>query len=87
VDVLLVQDVKILVRNLITLIVLNGHSSPMALNAAFFQEVTMFQPIRPLVKRPSVLKRLANRKGGSKDVEAVIPNARLLVTAAIAVIG
>lgn len=59
----------------------------MALKAAFFHEVTMFQPIRPLVKWSRVLNRFARRKGGSNEVDAVIPKARLVVTAAIAEIG
>ena len=57
------------------------------MNAAFFQEVTMFQPIRPFVRWSRVENRLASRKGGSKEVDAVIPNASLLVTAAIALMG
>jgi hypothetical protein len=36
-----------------------GLSSPMALNAAFFQEVTMFQPMRPFVKWSKVENRFA----------------------------
>ena len=59
----------------------------MALNAAFFQEVTIFQPIRPFVKWSNVEKRFAAKNGGSKDVDEVIPNARFLVTAAMADIG
>lgn len=59
----------------------------MALKADFFQPVTMFQPIRPWVKWSNVENRFASRKGGSKDVDAVIPKARFLVTAAIAEIG
>jgi len=47
----------------------------------------MFQPIRPPVKWSSVEKRFARRKGGSKEVEAVIPKARFLVTAAMALMG
>jgi len=57
-----------------------GESIPMALNAAFFHDVTMFQPIRPLVRWSSVENRLASRNGGSKVVLAVMPNARFLVT-------
>lgn len=64
-----------------------GLSMPMALNAAFFQPVTMFQPILPWVKWSSVEKRLASRNGGSNEVEAVMPKARFFVTAAMAVIG
>lgn len=60
---------------------------PMALNADFFHPVTIFQPIRPLVRWSRVEKRLARRKGGSKEVDAVIPNAKFFVTAAIADIG
>lgn len=59
----------------------------MALNAAFFQDVTMFQPILPLVKWSRVEKRFASRNGGSKEVEDVMPKARDFVTAAIAVMG
>jgi len=59
----------------------------MALNAAFFHDVTMFHPIRPLVKWSRVEKRLAKRKGGSNDVEAVMAKPRFLVTAAMADMG
>lgn len=59
----------------------------MALKAAFFHEVTMFHPMRPLVRWSSVEKRFARRNGGSNEVEAVIPNARFLVTAAMAEMG
>ena len=59
----------------------------MALKAAFFHEVTIFHPNRPSVRWSRVENRFARRKGGSKDVEAVIANARFLVTAAIAEIG
>lgn len=61
-----------------------GSSIPIALNAAFFHEVTIFQPKRPFVRWSRVEKRLARRKGGSNEVDAVIPNVRFLVTAAIA---
>lgn len=64
-----------------------GVSRPMALKAAFFHEVTMFHPMRPLVRWSSVEKRFARRNGGSKEVDAVIPNARFLVTAAMAEMG
>ena len=64
-----------------------GLSKPMALNADFFQEVTMFQPIRPLVKWSSVEKRFASKNGCSNVVDEVIPKARFFVTAAIAVTG
>lgn len=57
------------------------------MKAAFFQDVTMFQPILPLVKWSSVENRFARRKGGSKEVDAVMPKARFFVTAAMAVIG
>lgn len=59
----------------------------MALNAAFLYDVTTFQPIRPFVKWSSVEKRFASKKGCSKEVEAVMPKARFLVTAAMALIG
>lgn len=64
-----------------------GVSSPMALKAAFLYEVTIFQPTRPFVKWSSVEKRFASRKGCSDEVEAVMPKAKFLVTAAIAVMG
>lgn len=64
-----------------------GLSRPIALYAAFFQEVTMFQPIRPLVKWSRVEKRFARTKGASNVVEAVIPKARFFVTAAMALMG
>ena len=64
-----------------------GVSRPIALNAAFFQDVTMFQPNLPPVRWSRVLKRLARRKGGSKEVEAVIAKARCCVTEAMAEIG
>lgn len=64
-----------------------GLSRPIALNAAFFHEVTMFHPILPFVRWSKVENRFASRKGGSNDVDAVIPKASLLVTAAIALIG
>lgn len=44
-------------------------------------------PMRPLVMWSKVEKRFASKKGGSNDVEAVIPNARFVVTAAIAEMG
>lgn len=47
----------------------------------------MFQPIRPFVRWSRVEKRLARRKGGSKEVEAVMPKARFFVTEAMAEIG
>lgn len=47
----------------------------------------MFQPMRPRVKWSRVENRFASKKGGSKDVDAVMPKARFLVTAAIAEIG
>lgn len=47
----------------------------------------MFQPMRPFVRWSNVEKRLARRKGGSKEVDAVMPKARFLVTAAIADMG
>lgn len=59
----------------------------MALKADFFHDVTMFHPTRPLVKWSKVENRLASRNGGSKDVDAVIPKARFLVTAAMAEMG
>jgi hypothetical protein len=59
----------------------------MALNAAFFQDVTMFQPNRPWVKWSSDENLFARRKGGSKVVDAVMAKLRFFVTAAIAVIG
>jgi hypothetical protein len=81
----------------------------MALNAAFFQLVTIFQlskgdgqqripdtkcaqslrthPMRPFVTWSKVENRFASRKGGSNEVDAVIPKAKLVVTAAIAEIG
>lgn len=59
----------------------------MALKAAFLYEVTMFQPSRPLVKWSNVEKRLASKKGCSNEVDAVMPNARFFVTAAIAEMG
>lgn len=59
----------------------------MALNAAFFQDVTMFHPKRPPVRWSSVENLLARRNGGSKDVEAVMAKERFLVTAAMALIG
>ena len=43
--------------------------------------------MRPFVTWSKVEKRFASRKGGSNDVDAVIPKARLVVTAAIAEIG
>ena len=64
-----------------------GLSSPMALKAAFFHDVTMFHPMRPLVKWSRVEKRFASKKGGSKEVDAVMPKARCLVTAAMAEMG
>lgn len=64
-----------------------GLSIPIALNAVFFHPVTMFQPTRPCVKWSKVENRLASKNGGSKDVEAVIPKAKFLVTAAIAEMG
>ena len=64
-----------------------GLSSPIALKAAFFQEVTMFQPILPLVKWSRVEKRLASKNGGSNEVDEVIPKAKFLVTAAMADMG
>lgn len=64
-----------------------GLSSPIALNAAFFHDVTMFHPTRPPVKWSNVEKRFASRNGGSNDVDDVIPNARFLVTAAMAEMG
>ena len=60
---------------------------PIALKADFFHEVTIFQPIRPWVKWSNDEKRFASKNGGSKDVDAVIPNARFFVTAAIADMG
>jgi hypothetical protein len=59
----------------------------MAWNADFLYEVTIFQPIRPLVRWSNVDQRLAIRNGASNEVEAVMPNARFWVTAAIAEIG
>lgn len=47
----------------------------------------MFQATRPLVRWSSVDKRLARRNGGSKDVDAVTPKVKFLVTAAMADIG
>jgi hypothetical protein len=47
----------------------------------------MFQPNRPPVKWSSVLKRLARRKGGSNEVEAVMAKLRRFVTAAMAEMG
>ena len=64
-----------------------GLSKPIALKAAFFHEVTMFQPMRPRVKWSRVENRLASRNGGSNEVDAVMPKARFFVTAAIALIG
>lgn len=64
-----------------------GVSMPIALKADFFHEVTMFHPIRPFVRWSRVENRLASKKGGSKEVEAVMPNARFLVTAAMAEMG
>ncbi len=60
---------------------------PIALKAAFFHPVTMFQPMRPLVRWSKVENRLASKKGGSNEVEAVIPKAKFLVTAAVAEMG
>lgn len=60
---------------------------PMALNADFFQEVTIFQPMRPSVIWSRVENRFARTNGDSKDVDTVIPNVRFLVTVAIAVMG
>lgn len=62
-------------------------SSPMALKADFFHEVTMFQPMRPLVMWSRVERRLARRKGGSNEVDAVMAKVRFLVTAAMAEMG
>lgn len=59
----------------------------MALNAAFFQDVTMFQPTRPPVKWSRVDNLLASRKGGSNEVDAVMAKVKFLVTAAMALIG
>jgi hypothetical protein len=59
----------------------------MALKAAFLYEVTIFQPNRPPVRWSSVEKRLANKKGGSNEVEEVIAKDRFLVTAAMAEMG
>lgn len=59
----------------------------MALNAVFFHPVTMFQPTRPWVKWSKLENRFASKKGGSKDVEAVIPKAKFFVTAAMAEMG
>lgn len=57
------------------------------MKAAFFHEVTIFHPIRPLVKWSNEENRLARRNGGSKEVDAVMANDRFLVTAAIALMG
>ena len=59
----------------------------MALKAAFFHEVTMFQPARPFVRWSSVENLLARENGGSKDIEAVTPKAIFFVTVAIAEMG
>ena len=64
-----------------------GLSTPIALKAAFFHEVTMFQAILPSVRWSNVENRLARRNGGSKLVDAVMPKVRFFVTAAIAEIG
>lgn len=64
-----------------------GFSSPIALNAAFFHDVTIFQPNRPWVKWSRLENLFARRNGGSKDVEAVIAKLKFLVTAAMAEMG
>jgi hypothetical protein len=64
-----------------------GLSSPMALNAAFLYEVTMFHPKRPCVIWSSVENRLASRNGTSEEVDEVIAKVRCFVTAAIAEMG
>jgi len=46
--------------------------------------LTTFQPTRPFVRWSSVDIRRAKEYGCSNDVDAVIPNPRCLVTAAIA---
>ena len=53
----------------------------------FFHDVTMFHPMRPFAMWSRVEKRLASRNGASKDVDAVMPKERFLVTAAMAEIG
>jgi len=48
---------------------------------------TQYLPILPLVKWSNEEKRFARRKGGSKDVEAVMAKDRFFVTAAMALMG
>lgn len=64
-----------------------GLSSPMALNAAFLYEVTMFHPNRPCVIWSSVENRLASRNGASEEVDEVMAKVRCFVTAAMAEMG
>ena len=49
------------------------------------EELHTFHPTRPLVRWSRVENRFASRKGGSNDVDAVIPNARFFVTAYISI--
>lgn len=64
-----------------------GLSSPIALNAAFLYEVTMFHPNRPCVIWSSVENRLASRNGASEEVDEVMAKVRCFVTAAMAEMG
>lgn len=61
-----------------------GASRPIALNALFFQLVTIFHANLPFVKWSKVENLLASSIGGSNEVDDVIPKVRFLVTAAIA---
>jgi hypothetical protein len=56
----------------------------MVLKTAFLYHATTLQPARSISGGPKTGTRLASKNGCSKDVEAVMPKARFLVTVAIA---